>query len=407
MNTRRAQSARFTRSTRRLLLVTLLALAGLAIAAVPDVIPSAHAQAASPVADGPRLPRPIPTISPWPGGRPPIRRLSADWGSVVFLSNRADPRSGLNQVFVKHDVNDAAAPVQITDEPNGARSPRWCPNPMTGPHVAYIAPDAARGDAIKVVRLDATPTTVFTFHASSAPDLGANLAYLTWSNSRNGDMLCFAHYDEWSTRGLACLYFPEHRENPRLAFVSYKVLEVIKPGKNPAPAESAFSMNDDTLYFSGDTPAGRGFLYSIKLLMFDDILVAMNLAPLRDQDGQHIRDAFAPSVGEPSLGAGEVMIFNSEKYAADPKRREELMMVDLETGKVTELTNMPGNQYGHFHRDFGGTEKFVMQSREDMTIEGHDDLYIVSDLLSVADTMTRLDIADANNVYDDTAPDWF
>lgn len=388
MNTPRTRPTGAAQTTRRLLAVAACAAAVAAVAVIPST-PAARAESGSAV-DGPR-----PRLTPSPTRH--INWFSTGGGAIAFLSDRpGSGPSGVDQVWFKADAYDAAPPTQLTSAPEGARSPVWFPRTTFGLHVAYVTRVGA-DDVIQILRTDDPAHPVWTY-ATAAQDLGTHrIDYLTWSNS--GLRLCFAHYNDWYDRGLACITFPTHAVNPHPNFPVFDVAPVVPVGHNPAPSESTFSSDDTTLYLSGDKGAYRGYLYSVPA-------GGGTLTMVRDNTGQTVRKAFAPSVGRD--GAADVLIYNSERYTADPARGEELIAVDLATGAVTELTSTPGHQYGSFQRGSNSASEIVMQSDADLTIpapaaEAHTDLY-VGDLWGT--TVTKVDIADPDNQYDDGAPDW-
>lgn len=400
-----------TRSTHQVLAAACLGTV-LAVAAQMSIdSPRAHAQTdaaaeAQPGVDE-RWPFPLPTISPChrnPACDPnPIKAHAADSGSIVFLSDRpGSGPAGKSQVWLKADAGDSHEPTELTSEPEGARSPVWFPRTAFGDYAAYITAGEAGHDVIKIVRTDGLGTP--WVYGSAPQDLGTErIDYLTWSP--NGMKLCFAHYNLWHTRGLACLTFPTHAVNPHPNFVVFGLQQVIPVNLNPAPSESAFSADSQTIYFSGDKGTNRGYLYRVAADA-SPATVWSTLRLLRDDQNRPVRKAFAPSVGgEPGA---EVLIFNSEEAAADPQRGEELRMLDLVTGQLSELTQVPGHQYGSFLRRQGPSLDFAMQSNADLSsanpqAEPNYDLFL-GDIYGSG--YTKVDIADPDNNYSDHAPDW-
>lgn len=384
--TRVAKLARRARPARH-----LLALAACAAAVgVAAVAPAARAESAGTV-DGAR---PVPTPDP----SRHIRWFSVGGGAIAFLSDRpGSGPAGVNQVWLKANANDTAAPTQLTSAPDGARSPVWFPRTAFGLHVAYITRGPSGDDVIEIIRTDKPAAPVWTY-ATAAQDLGTSrIDYLTWSN--NATKLCFAHYNDWYDRGLACLTFPTHAVNPHPNFSVHSVQPVVPVGHNPAPSESAFSLDDSTLYFSGDKGSYyRGYLYRV-------LAAGGPLTMVKDSSKQTVRKAFAPSIG--TDGVGEILTYNSERHTDDPARGEELMRLDLQTGATTELTNAPGHQYGSVLRTPDAAFRVVIQSNADLTsaaptAEAHTDLYIGDE----GGLFTKVDIADPNNDHNDGAPDW-
>lgn len=381
-----------TRSTRQLLAAAALA----TIALLPASGSRAHAQSDSALETG------VAAEVPGPDSAETTQGSALASSGIVFLSDRpGDWPSGTSQVWLKGSPDSAQPPVALTREPTGARSPVWFPKTAFGGYVAYVTRDGAGQDVIKILR-STDPGAEPWVYANAAADLGTErIDYLTWSP--NGMKLCFAHYNQWHTRGLACLVFPTHAKNPHPNFPIHQVQPVVPVNLNPAPSESAFSSDSQTIYFSGDKGSNRGFLYRVSADA-TPATVWSSLRLLRDNQSRTIRQAFAPSVG--SVSGYEVLIFNSEAYAKDPKRGEELMMLDLATGELTELTQVPGHQYGSFVR--GSGLDFAMQSSADLTSadpqHGPKDDIFLGDIYG--SPYRKVDLADPGNGFSDYAPDW-
>ena len=311
-------------------------------------------------------------------------------GKVVFLSNR----TGNTEAYVSYPgTNPLAAPppTAITAaSPHPIRSPVWSPD---GNFVAYVTrePFSFTGvdeDVIKVVAAGSW-TTVFSY---PAPHLGLPaqaLQYLTWSNA--GDRICYAHYKEWSDRGLSCIELETAYD-----FMLWTARELIGLAEDLDPSESAFSADDYYLYFSADSdvhPAGG--LWRMPALTISPAAIPMDDTPIPVYgNAAPITRAYSPSVSPD----GETLTFNSEAYldGLPGYFNEELVQVGLKTGVLQQLTSEPANVYGSFARNGSGEQ--VLQAgapgNDTRIMLRHHGARFQLNTASVAGT-------------DDGAPDWW
>lgn len=359
-----------------------------------------------------------------PPGRP-VHRTALSGGSLLFVSDR----SGTPQVWLKDDISNAVPPRRMTYEPNGARSPHWTGVYQDEDRFAYITRVSGR-DVIRFARPNATTGSTLVWGYDPAapmagPALSSTFIYgLAASNGSNKttpalgpQRLCFAHFTDWSSRGLACLHFGTSA-GPKLWHGTYVVEELVGVSNDPAPSDISFSSDNETIYFSADRPSGRGYMYSVPA-------AGGPATSLSDSTGALLRLAFAPFVMRPDTT--DHLIWNSETESGDPAHGEELRKMTLPSAPIFAVTDAPGNQYGQARRiSWNGFNvshtMFVMQSNARLNpdlvglapgaIVGNYDLFRCdyddpdpnNGLGSTC--YVKIDIADPDNLFNDGMPDW-
>jgi Tol biopolymer transport system component len=288
---------------------------------------------------------------------PPALNLTG--GKIVYTS----PMSGLFgstlQMFVKSV--GSTTETQITNGWTSVRDTSWSYN---GNYIVHIT-DAGwifgwtywgwgiwlpwfswRAESIDI----RTPTGALVASFPTFATTGRqNAKYPDWSP--DGSRIIVTTFDSWGTRELRLITFsaPYNFSSP--------TTQVLVPtnfaGNSDDPTDGQFSPDGKYVYFHADSNVGSGQLYKVN--------VSSGIVGKIFGDGAPMRRAYHVSISSD----GSTLIFNSELYKDGMLHHidEELVSVGLQTGVITQLTKLSGNQYGRFAKNGVGKEILLQSSQ--------------------------------------------
>jgi Tol biopolymer transport system component len=180
--------------------------------------------------------------------------------------------------------------------------------------------------------------------------------------SPDGKHIVVTAYDSYDARELRLITLANSYD-----FVSPTTTRVLVPtnfaGNSEDPTDGQFSPDGKYVYFHADSDVAAGRLYRVN--------VASGVIEPIFGDGVPMRRAYSVSISSD----GSTLIHNSELYKDNVPHHidEELLSVGLQTGIITPLTELPGNQYGRFAKNGVGKEILLLSNA---TATGPYDLFL-------------------------------